>query len=127
VDPNGIVLECTQETYNAFPFAKSYEHCTNVLIVKIDTAYDDEKTYITYILIIGQALYFGDEVEATLLCPNQIRSNVVIVDDAPVRLPHSHPSPHSFIFHEGDISIPLWLNGCFSELHTRTPIQHEIE
>jgi hypothetical protein len=33
------------------------------------TELNDEQTGTTYILILGQALYFGDEVETTLLLP----------------------------------------------------------
>jgi len=108
-------------------FAKSYEHKENVPIVKAGTAYDDEKTGITYILILGQALYLGDDVETSLLCPNQMRSNGVIVDHVPVHLSHDHSSTHSIIFPDEEVSIPLKLNGCFSYTPTRTPTNQEIE
>jgi hypothetical protein len=35
------------------------------------------------ILIINEALYFGDRVDVTLLNPNQLRANGIIVEDVP--------------------------------------------
>jgi hypothetical protein len=115
-------------TCDVSPFAKSYEQVKNIPIVKAATAYDDEKTGVTCILILGQALYFGEEVEASLLCPNQMRANGVIVDDVPVHLSHNGATSHSLIFPEEDgFSIPLRLNGCFSMIPTRTPTLEEVE
>jgi hypothetical protein len=79
----------------------------------------------SYILVLGQALYFGDEVEASLLCPNQMRANGVIVDDIPIHLLHNNASTHSLIFPEDEVTIPLKLNGCFSYIPTRTPTTNE--
>jgi hypothetical protein len=124
---NFVVLEYTDLLCNVSPFAKSYEHKENVPIIKAATAYDDEKTGITYILILGQALYLGDDVETSLLCLYQMRSNGVIVDDVPVHLSHDHSSIHSIIYPDEEISIPLKLNGCFSYIPTRTPKNEEIE
>ncbi len=81
----------------------------------------------SYILVLGQALYFCDEVEASLLCPNQMRANGVIVDDIPIHLLHNNASTHSLIFPEDEVTIPLKLNGCFSYIPTRTPTTNEIE
>jgi hypothetical protein len=67
--PNFVVLEYTDMSCNVSPFCKTYESKENVPIVKAATAYDDEDTGLTYILVLGQALYFGEEVETSLLCP----------------------------------------------------------
>ena len=126
-DANFIVLEYTNQTCNASPFAKSYDQKQDVPIVKAATAYDDERTGITYILVLRQALYFGDEVEASLLCPNQLRSNGVIVDDIPIHLSHNNASTHSITFPHENVTLPLKLNGCFSYIPTRTPTTQEIK
>jgi len=60
--PDFIVLEYTNQVCNVSPFSKYYSNRENVPIVKAATAYDDETTGVTYILILGQALYFGDEL-----------------------------------------------------------------
>jgi hypothetical protein len=81
----------------------------------------------TYILVLGQALHFGEEVEASLLCPNQMHSNGVIVDDIPIHLSHNLSSTHSIIFPEDGISLSLKMNGSFSYIPTRMPTPEEIE
>jgi len=125
--PKFKVLEYTNLTCSVTPFANSYKKKEDIPIVKAATAYDDEDTGTTYILVLGQALYFGADVDASLLCPNQMRANGVIVDDVPKHLSHNKSTTHSITFPEEGISIPLRLNGCFSSIPTRTPLQHEIE
>jgi len=93
----------------------------------VATAYDNKNTGMTYILVLGQALLFGDKVESSLLCPNQIRSNGVIVDDIPVHLSHDYSSTYSITFPDDNITIPLKMNGCFSYIPTRTPTTDKIE
>ena len=69
---------------------------TNIPIVKAITAYDCPTTGATYILVLGQSLYLGDSVDCTLLCPNQLRSNGVIVDDVPMHLAPPFLYPNTF-------------------------------
>ena len=38
------------------------------------------------ILIMGQALDFGNRMKNSLLCPNQMRANGIVVDDVPMHL-----------------------------------------
>jgi len=122
---NFVILEYTDTSCSVTPFCKSYESKQGIPIVKAATTYDDEATGVTYILILGQALYFGEEVESRLLCPNQLRANGVIVDDTPIS--HNQSSTHSITFPEDNVSIPLKLNGCLSMIQTRTPSVQEIE
>jgi len=124
---NFVILEYTDTSCSVTPFCQSNESKQDIPIVKVATAYDDEATGVTYILILGQALYFGEEVESSLLYANQLRANGVIVDDTPVHLSHNQSSTHSIIFPEDNVSIPVKLNGCFSMIQTRTPSIQEIE
>jgi hypothetical protein len=92
------------------------------------TAYDDPSTGTTYILILGQAIYKGDKMENSLICPNQLRTNRIIVDDCPEHLaPPDKPSTHSTYFPEKDMYLPLTLQGVTSSFITRTPAVEEIE
>jgi hypothetical protein len=92
------------------------------------TGYDDPTNGDTYILILGQAIYMGDKVDATLLCPNQLRYNGIIVDDVPVHLaPPNHPSTHSINCTDDDIILPLSLHGVISYFHMRIPTQEELD
>ena len=121
------VIEYTGKTCDVSPFSKEYDAMKNVPIVKAATAYDDAETGETFILIMGQALYFGDRMENSLLCPNQMRANGVIVDDVPIHLSSDGQSTHSIYIPEESIRLPLQLHGCLSYLPTRLPTQEEIE
>jgi hypothetical protein len=100
----------------------------NIPIVSAATALDDLSTGTTTILILGQSLYIGDKVKTTLLCPNQMRANGIIVDDVPMHLaPKDKPSLHSIYSPEDDFVIPLSLKGVFSCFVMHTPTWEEIE
>jgi hypothetical protein len=81
----------------------------------------------TFILVFGQALYLGDKLQHTLICPNQVRHNGVIVDDIPRHLSHDGRSTHSIIFPDEDVHLPLKLCGVISYLDTRYPTQAEVD
>jgi hypothetical protein len=66
-----------------YPYTDHYEPISNVLVAKVATAYDHPTTGETFILVFGQALYMGDRMDHTLICPNQVQTNGVIVDDIP--------------------------------------------
>ena len=76
----------TGKTVSVEPFLAQYEPVTDIPIGTCITAYDDEKTGQTYILQFHQVLYFGDRLETSLLNPNQMRDNDIIVDDCPISL-----------------------------------------
>jgi len=125
---NCLVTEYTGETVSVSAFSKSHDLIHEVPIVKALTAYDDPRTGVTYILVLGQALFLGDDVESTLLCPNQLRYNGIIVDDTPIHLsPINQPSTHSIYFPDEDIRLQLSLKGCISYFHSRIPTNEEIE
>jgi hypothetical protein len=70
----------------------------------------------------------GDTMPNTLLCPNQLRANGVIVDDCPKQLvPPNRPSAHALICQDQDIQIALNLQGVTSYFVTRSPTVNEIE
>ncbi len=70
--PNCKIIEHTGYTVNVTGYSKRQGILENVPIVKAATAYDNPQTGETFILILGQALYLGEHVESTLLCPNQL-------------------------------------------------------
>ena len=127
IGATAAVIEYTGKTCDVSPFSKEYSAMQNVPIVKAATAYDDAVTGETFILIMGEALYFGDRMENSLLCPNQMRANGVIVDDVPMHLSPEGQSTHSIYIPDEDIRLPLKLHGCLSYLPTCLPTQEEIE
>ncbi len=94
-------------------------------MVKAATVYTDNSGT-TYILILNQALYLS-ELEHSLLNPNQMRLNGVIVDDCPQHL--SNPdrlSTHSIHFPAEGVRIPLEMDGVISRFATRVPTSEEL-
>jgi len=126
--PNCIIIERTGFTVNVTGFSNKQGSFQDVPIVKAATAYDDPKTGATYILVIGQAIYMGSDVKHTLLCPNQLRYNGVIVEECPKHLaPRSKPSNHAISVPEQGVTIPLKMAGTMSVFDSRTPTQEELE
>jgi len=126
--PNCLVLEYTDQVVNVSAYSDQLDTMQNIPIVTAATALDDLLNGTTIILILGQALYMGDKVKTTLLCPNQMRAQGIIVDDVPLHLaPKNKPSTHSIYSPDDDFEIPLTMKGIFSCFATRTPTWDEIE
>ena len=96
-------------------------------IVEVALAYDNSLMGDTSIIIIGQALYFGDQVNHILMNPNQIRMNGGVVDEVPRHLSQGLPSTHSIYCSEEIYRIPLNLKGCISYFNVRKPTLYEIK
>jgi hypothetical protein len=96
------VLEYTGQTCEVYPYNPTYKPRKNVPIVKAVTAYDTPSGE-TLILCLNQALYFGNEMEHTLLNPNQMRSHGIVVDDCPISLSHRKDATHSLYVPDMDL------------------------
>ncbi len=126
--PNTVVLEYTDQTANVSAFSDHHDVMRNIPIGTAATAYDNPHNGSTIILILHQALLMNDKVENTLICPNQLRANGIIVDDVPIHLsPAWQPSTHSILSPEDDIRLPLALKGIISFIETHTPTQEELD
>jgi hypothetical protein len=100
---------------------------TDVPIVKAAMAYD-APTGETYILVFPQAMYMGNFLDYSLLCPNQLRHHNIIVDDVPRHLaPNPQLATHSITTPSKNITIPLQLNGVVSYFVSRSPTPQELE
>jgi hypothetical protein len=121
------VIKFTDKSCDVFPFSDQYSPMEKVPVAKVGTAYDHPITGETYILIFGQALYLGDQLEHSLICPDQVRQNGVIIDDVPRHLSHDAKSTHSLYFPDEDVQLPLKLRGVISYLPTRYPSNHELD
>ena len=75
-------------------------------------------------LVIHEALYFGDRLKESLLCPNQIRAAGNLVQDTPKQFnPHS---THSITVPD-KVDLPLDMHGVISHLCTRKPTPDEVQ
>jgi hypothetical protein len=125
---NCVILEVTNQTVNVSAFTDRHDVMNNIPIVTATTALDDAATGVTYILVVGQCIYMGDKMLNSLICPNQLRSFGITVDDCPQHLASpDHPSTHSIYCRDEDFRIPLSLNGVTSGFMTRMPTVQEIE
>lgn len=125
-----VVAE-TGETVAVSGFIDTIGKVSEVPVVTAAVAYDDPTTYMTYVLFFHQSLYFED-MKRHLLCPAQMRSNQITVNDIPLlylaaedRTPDSHSivtePPHP------DLRIPLQLQGTTSYFDVRKPTFQEIQ
>jgi hypothetical protein len=124
---NATVLYHHNRTVNVSPFLDSFGTADAIPIVTAAIAYDDAITAKTYILIVHQALYFGDRLKHNLVNPFQCRLNGVNVRECPRILdPVIDDLSHSISFPSEDLKIPLSLNGIVSYFLSRRPTEEEF-
>jgi hypothetical protein len=125
---NCVVIEETHQKVDVSAFSEHLDTLKNVPIVTAATAYDDPVSGTTYILILGQAIYMGDTMQHSLICPNQLCARGLVVKDCPKHLsPIENPSSHSIYDADEDFRLPLSLWGVTSYFTTRTPTLYEIK
>ena len=79
---NWIILQHTSRSADVYPYDEAMTPVKNVPIVSGATAYTDESGT-TFILVINEALYYGDKLNHSLINPNQIRNNDIDFWDNP--------------------------------------------
>jgi hypothetical protein len=110
------------------PHHPKYASIDNCPIVPAVTACTDPETGATFILVINQGIYVGEEMKMTLINPNQLWAHGIIVDDYPRHLsPNPSTTSHSIFVPEHDLRIPLKLRGVHSCFSTRYPTLIELE
>lgn len=77
---------------------------------------------------MNEGLWFGDRLDYSLLCPNQIRAHGLIVNDAPQQFDpgSTHAIKVPATFDNGPRSIPLYLLGIFSVFDTKRPSDDDM-
>ena len=81
---NYIILKNTSRTADVYAYDTSIKPLEGVPIVSGATAYDDLGTNTTYILIINEALYYGNKLDQSLINPNQVRAYGIDFWDNPL-------------------------------------------
>ena len=120
---NMAVLELTGEKVNVFPFSDNLPSVQEVPIATVLTIWESPQTGEPWMLVIHEALYFGDQLKDSLLCPNQLRAAGNLVRDAPIQFDAT--SSHSITV-PGRLELPLEMHGVISFLSTRKPSSDEI-
>ena len=117
---NFVITSYTSRTADVYPYDTSYKPVQNIPIVSGATAWTNVDDCITYILVINEALYYGNKLDHSLINPNQIRANAIDVHDNPFG-----NEPIS-IHIDGGPSIPLISNGTKIYFDSRTPTEEEL-
>jgi Reverse transcriptase (RNA-dependent DNA polymerase) len=102
------------------PNARSFQ---DIPIVTAATLYQDRNGR-SIIVVIHEALWFG-EASQTLLCPNQLRANGVIVNDIPRQF--DPDSKFSIVDPSTQFEIPLSVHGVATGFTSRKPTVQEVE
>ena len=118
---NFTLLSYTGRECDVSPYNASHEPERNVPIVSAGTSYTCQTSGITYILVIHEALWFGDKLQHSLLNPNQLRFAGIDVHDIPFDREHRISIDHP------DLHIPLHITGTTIFLESSTPTQHELD
>ena len=101
------------------PYSEEYKPIKNIPITTVATVWTDVPNAKQYLLLFHEALFFGDRLQQSLICPNQLRANGLIVHDVPRQF--DADSTHSIRVPDSDITIPLELKGIMSCFETRAP------
>jgi hypothetical protein len=78
------ILSTSGEHATVHSFSKEKKPFDQIPIGTAATAWTNQDNQ-TYILVLNQALLFGDRLDHSLLCPNQLRKWGHKVEDVPVQ------------------------------------------
>lgn len=121
-----MLHECTEEMAEVSGFHDSLGSLKEVPIGTTCMAWDVPGQQ-TYILAFPQSLFFGDKLENSLMPPNQLRANGLIVDECPKQFSNGQ-SLHGIQIPDADITIPFHMNGTISCISSnQLPTQEELD
>ena len=104
------------------PYHKECEPM-RVKVASVATLWEDPKGGRPRVLITREALHFGGHLHQTLLNPNQLHANGLIVADTPRQFDNN--SSHSIKMPKRGVATPLSLNGTISVFSTSKPMWEE--
>ena len=106
---------CDVAPYNS----NAYDPEKDIPIVTAATAYTNQATGEVTIIVINEALWFGDKLQHSLINPNQLRFAGLTVQDNPF-------APDLSITHD-ELVIPLDTHGTIVSFETTAPTQAELD
>lgn len=126
---NFRILYDTGEYATVHSFSSENKPFDKIPIGTAATAWTDRRGQ-TYILRLNQALLFGDRLDHSLLCPNQLRFFGHKVDDVPVQFDHT--STHSIHLRselpdDNEVTLPLMIKGVVSYFTSHYPTTNELD
>ena len=115
-----MIKSHTGRSADVYPYDKAYKPITNVPIVAGATAYDDPITHTTFILIFHEALFYGKNLDHSLINPNKVRANRISYWDNP------YDHYRGLNIQADSLNIPLSADGTKIQFSTRSPTDHEM-
>ena len=123
---NCRVHALTGQTVKVSGFNDSIKAIDGIPVATLLTAWTDPQDGQVYILVLNEALYFGNKMDHTLLNPNQLRDYGCKVYEVPKQF--DPESPHSIVGPpDSGIHIPLELDGIISGFESHYPTNKELE
>jgi hypothetical protein len=77
------MLEAPNRTVDVYPYLGEYQPLKGIPVATVGTVYTNPVTGQQALLIFHETLFFGEQLQDSLLCPNQLCDNGVIVHDIP--------------------------------------------
>ena len=115
------LLATTGQTCEVSGFPKDMKGILDIEVTTCATAWTCPKTGVTYILIINEGLYFGSQLDHSLINPNQIRSYGTPVWDNPF------DSKRSLGIECDKVFIPFLTSGATVFFESHVPTDDELE
>ena len=103
-------------------YTDTYEAIKSVPIATAGTSWTSTETGETYILVFHEGLWMGDQMEHSLLNPNQLRYFEVTVQDNPFA-----DAPLYISTENGEFVLPLEILGTNIVADTRTQTERELQ
>ena len=114
-------ISFTGQTCEVQGFHDDMSAIKDIPVATTATAYTDQETGQTYILIFNEALYFGSTMDHSLVNPNQIRASGISVSDDPYDKTRGFGIAHEEVF------IPFITRGSKVMFETHVPSDNELE
>ena len=113
------------KTVTARGFAKSLNAITDLPIANCTFAYDSADG-ITYLLEVNNAIYMGEQMENSLLCPNQCEENGIRIDLRPKKHYSDEPTASTIFSASASLTMPIEHDGPLPFIHVRCPTSEEL-
>ena len=113
---NCCIMHYTNRECDVSPYRDDYEPIKNVPIVQAATEFTSKYTGQTYNLILNEALWMRDQMDHTLINPNQMRHYGIKVQDNPVS-----KEPLHIMSENNEFNMELNIKGIIIFADTFTP------
>ena len=111
-------------TVSASGFSNTMPVMENLPLANVVYAYDTQDGE-TFILRVNNSIYIGDQVEDSLLCPNQCRENGILIDTRP-SISCNNESAATMECPQRDLRIPICHHGPLLFIPARRPTMNEM-